>query len=170
MSSPITGRAFCTLDAGERIILEAEFWSRVDRSAGPGACWPWKGYSSHQAGYGRLVWRRHLYHAHRLAHEVAHGPIPARLYVLHSCDNPPCCNPDHLSVGTNQDNLRDAAAKGRTARANALLTWDSVAEIRRRAASGETGQSLATAFGISKSAACRVINGTTWNRATGGAA
>ena len=51
--------------------------------------------------------------AHRLAYQVAHGEIPKGLYVLHHCDNPPCCNPDHLFAGTPQDNVDDMRSKGR---------------------------------------------------------
>jgi hypothetical protein len=51
---------------------------------------------------------------HRLAWELANGPIPAGLQVLHRCDNPRCCNPDHLFVGTQQDNMADMALKKRS--------------------------------------------------------
>jgi hypothetical protein len=59
-------------------------------------------------GYGRV-----LVSAHRLAWELAHGPIPDGLLVLHRCDNPPCCNPEHLFLGTVADNMADKTAKGR---------------------------------------------------------
>lgn len=59
-------------------------------------------------GYGRV-----LVSAHRLAWELAHGPIPGGLLVLHKCDNPPCCNPEHLFLGTIADNMADKIRKGR---------------------------------------------------------
>jgi hypothetical protein len=89
-------------------------WARVDRSAGFFECWPWTGTRSPK-GYG-FIWldgtnRR----VHRVVYELAIGPIPDDMWVLHHCDNPPCCNPAHLWLGTNADNMRDMLAKGRGA-------------------------------------------------------
>jgi hypothetical protein len=75
-------------------------------------CTEWSGYIDPTNGYGRYS---HQY-AHRLAYEKAHGPIPAGLQVMHSCDNRACVNPDHLSLGTNLDNVRDMESKGRAKR------------------------------------------------------
>ncbi|MGH7024521.1 MAG: HNH endonuclease signature motif containing protein [Caulobacteraceae bacterium] len=61
-----------------------------------------------------VKWRDTRY-AHRLAWELANGPIPDGLLILHKCDNPVCCNPDHLFLGTAADNHADCAAKGRAA-------------------------------------------------------
>jgi len=75
---------------------------------GAGACWEWEG-SRFPSGYGRLKRMR----AHRAVWEAVYGPIPAGLCVLHRCDNPPCVRPDHLRLGTQADNMRDRASKGR---------------------------------------------------------
>jgi HNH endonuclease len=70
-------------------------------------CHNWTGTVG-RAGYGRVQ-----VSAHRLAYELAHGPIPDGLLVLHKCDNPVCCNPDHLFLGTSADNMADKVRKGR---------------------------------------------------------
>lgn len=80
-------------------------------------CWGWTG-PRHDFGYGVFALKRDgkwgREYAHRLAWLVNFGDIPDGLCVCHRCDNPPCTNPDHLFIGTNGDNIRDAIAKGRT--------------------------------------------------------
>jgi hypothetical protein len=76
-------------------------------------CWEWKAWRD-KDGYGR--WNPILgikFYSHRLMYEITYGSIPGGLLVCHHCDNPPCCNPDHLFLGTNQDNLADRDEKGR---------------------------------------------------------
>jgi hypothetical protein len=75
-------------------------------------CWEWGGARS-ATGYGWASYKDKTVPAHRLVWEMVSGPIPAGLFVLHHCDNPPCVRPDHLFLGTQADNLRDARAKGR---------------------------------------------------------
>lgn len=77
-------------------------------------CWLWRG-TIQTTGYGqiRVGQRGPVYLAHRLAWELANGPIPKGMLVLHHCDNPPCVRPDHLFLGTHRDNALDCIAKGR---------------------------------------------------------
>lgn len=76
-------------------------------------CLEWTG-SRNADGYGSATRGRSSALAHRLAWELAYGPIPQGRLVCHRCDNPPCCNPEHLFLGTQSDNMRDMAAKGRS--------------------------------------------------------
>src|SRR4051812_22074657 len=85
------------------------FWSKVDKT---GECWLWTAYRD-AAGYGRFGLAGKVQKAHRVSYELAVGPIPAGAHVLHSCDNPPCVNPDHLRVGSRIDNMRDKFMRGR---------------------------------------------------------
>jgi hypothetical protein len=88
------------------------FWERVDVGR-PGDCWEWRGYRPLD-GYGRYQHKGRKQLAHRVSWELHHGaPAPDDLEVMHSCDNPPCVNPAHLSLGTHVDNMRDGASRGR---------------------------------------------------------
>lgn len=89
------------------------FWEKVDISD-PTGCWNWTA-SVAGKGYGQIKvpkTRRQVY-AHRLSYEFHFGPIPAGLLVCHKCDNPRCVRPDHLFLGTSEDNLVDMAKKDR---------------------------------------------------------
>lgn len=86
------------------------FWERVQKTDD---CWLWTG-STDKDGYGWFWVDGKTATAHRFSYALHNdGAIPDGLYVCHSCDNPPCVNPDHLWLGTNQDNMDDCARKGR---------------------------------------------------------
>jgi hypothetical protein len=91
--------------------LVKRFWKHV--KVGPG-CWPWTGCTSDE-GYGRLQKDKNsgVIYAHRFSFEMHKGKIPPGILIMHECDNPPCCNPKHLHLGTVQMNNDDAAKKGR---------------------------------------------------------
>jgi hypothetical protein len=92
------------------IAERLQAYLRVDERTG---CHLWTGYRD-PVGYGRIYIEGAKRIAHRIAWEVAHGPIPEGMIVMHAvCDNPPCCNPEHLKLGTHADNARDRVKKGR---------------------------------------------------------
>ncbi len=88
------------------------FWEKVDIRS-KDECWKWKASRPGGNAYGGFRASGHHYQAHRFAFIVTIGPIPDGMFVCHKCDNPPCCNPDHLFVGTRLDNIRDMVSKGR---------------------------------------------------------
>jgi hypothetical protein len=98
---------------------EARFWSKVDKSGGPDACWLWTARKA-KTGYGNFKVGGEMTRAHRVSWTITNGPIPHDgsyhgICVCHKCDVKLCCNPSHLFLGTNADNVADRGAKGRTA-------------------------------------------------------
>lgn len=93
---------------------EEEFWSRMERR-GPDECWPWRFVRSTTPpdSYGGFTIRGTTYRTHRVAYTLRFGPIPSGLLICHSCDNPPCCNPDHLFPGGRFPNLDPGVAAQR---------------------------------------------------------
>jgi hypothetical protein len=89
------------------------FWERIDRSGGTEACWPWKTEVAN--GRGRLRINGAATYGYRHAWSLENGPIPDGMFICHHCDNPACCNPKHLFLGTGADNARDCWLKGRNA-------------------------------------------------------
>lgn len=97
-----------------KAFTPAEFWALVVKGH-PHRCWLWQSTTHAHNGYGAFWYppMRRTMCAHRIAWLLTHGSIPGRLHVLHKCDNPICVNPRHLWLGTQLDNMRDMAAKGR---------------------------------------------------------
>lgn len=143
--------------------LAERFWSGVD-VRGPDECWPWL-RGCNQGGYGRIRVEGRLVCCHRVAYELVLGPIPSGMKVLHSCDNPPCCNTAHHWIGTNGDNNADRAAKGRhrslkgEESPRAKLTEEDVTAIR---ASSDSQRAIAGAFHICQAHVWRIRHGLVW--------
>ncbi len=143
------------------------FWSKVLMST-PDACWEWKGMRQH-SGHGRISWNGRLEAAHRIAWMFTYGPIPEGKVIRHSCDNPPCCNPAHLLIGTQLDNIADRVARGRTrsakgeANPGAKLTQSDVDFIREQYATERMNQTqLARKFGVALHTVWGIIRNTHW--------
>lgn len=140
------------------------FWSKVDRSAGPTACWPWTA-SRKPRGYGKFRLGRRILTASRVAFALAHdGEEPVG--VRHECDNPPCCNPAHLLAGTQMENSGDMVSRGRSLRGErnpmAKLTAAQAAEVLRRHGAGERASALAREFGVSEGLVRAIRDGRCW--------
>ena len=104
------------LDPRDRLSAREYIQLRVDvmpPTTLPTGCWEWRGYKLH-FGHGQAKWAGYPHKAHRLSY-AAFIEEPGDMGVLHKCDNPPCCNPEHLFLGTKGDNNQDAARKGRYA-------------------------------------------------------
>lgn len=134
-----------------RKTLAERFWTKVDKR-GPDECWPWTARVS-SWGYGQIISppgpKQTVLTASRVSFEIHNGPIPSGMVVCHSCDNPRCCNPAHLWIGTHKDNCADRNRKGRQSRGltrpGVKLTPEKVLAIR---ASEKDNAMLAAEYGV----------------------
>lgn len=134
------------------------FWERVDIRS-EDECWTWKGGRSH-FGYGVLGKFGALAQSHRVSWELCVGQIPEGLCVLHHCDNPPCCNPKHLFLGTRTDNVLDMKSKGRGKSGRTKLSANDVRSIRKIYSDGVMSmQKIGDAFGVHWNTIQSVISG-----------
>jgi hypothetical protein len=144
---------------------------QTDKSNGVEACWLWAS-TIMPNGYGIVSRDGKRVYSHRAAWEMANGPIPSGLSVLHHCDVRRCVNPAHLFIGTQADNVADCLRKNRVSRThvgkgergpNAKLNAKQVSEIREcRRTTGETYVSIADRYGVTPSTIRLIVIGATW--------
>lgn len=146
--------------------VEEALWSRVRRD--PEGCWEWQGPTGTNNGYGKTTFAGQYGLAHRVAWEVTHGEIPDGMKVLHRCDNPLCCRPDHLWLGTQADNVRDREQKKRRRNLHgeeigtSKLTEADVRQMRCWREEGVTLRELAAWFGCSAGAVSHICRRESW--------
>lgn len=149
---------------------EDRFWSNVSIGSDD-ECWEWIGLSGTNQYAGTRMYGQSII-GHRFVYESVYGKIPDGLYVCHHCDNPPCCNPKHLFLGTHQDNVNDREIKGRNRlpnvkgerHGNHKLTEVQVREIRDLYASGEHSYySLSDIYGVSFGQIRNVVKRRAWS-------
>jgi hypothetical protein len=137
--------------------------SRVIRDAAT-ECWNWQGARA-IGGYGSIRHNRHNWMVHRVSWIHHYGVVPDNIMVLHHCDNPSCCNPAHLFLGTNDDNMKDMARKGRANRpfgeknGRTHLTAEMVMKIMK---DNRLQREIAVDYGIARSSVSRIKLGKPW--------
>jgi hypothetical protein len=164
-----------TKELSDKVLLDlqkARLLQRLEKFTIKGeSCWIWTGVTNGR-GYGKFYVTNSLHYlAHRVSWYLVNGKIPDGKFLLHTCDNPRCVNPDHLHLGTQTDNMRDMCQKGRHVswdssgenNGAAKLTKKQVDEMRLiYAQGGSSYRKLMIRYGISKSQVSRIINRQSW--------
>jgi len=131
-------------------------------------CWEWKPGQAHSKdGYGIFWFEKENWYAHKFSFTIFVRQVPEELKVLHKCDNPPCCNPKHLFLGTPGDNAKDRDQKGRQSKGvdrwSAILNEEKVFQILTLYGTGSyTCKILGDLYGVSRHNIYRIIKGQTW--------
>lgn len=144
--------------------INKRFWEKVDITDFF-ECWNWLA-NKNRRGYGDFRYLKGHISAPRMAWILTKGNIPNGMYVCHHCDNPSCCNPAHLFLGTPQNNVQDMVNKGRQrkgeSQVNAKLTGKEVLEIRELAKNGQFQYEIAKLYGISQRLVWNIIHRKAW--------
>jgi hypothetical protein len=144
--------------------IKQSFWSRAARQ--PSGCLEWTG-AKNERGYGIYYKSGHLLRAHRVAWEMENGAIPAGVIVLHRCDNPPCIDTRHLSLGTQRDNMADMVSKmrapnGEKSGTHKLSEAEALLIIDALACKTESRAALAARFRVSATCIQAIATGKSW--------
>lgn len=148
--------------------LYNKFWSKVGFTAQQDKCWDWLGFKV-KAGYGQFSLNHYQCgRANRMAYYLHYKIDPIGKIVCHSCDNPSCCNPHHLFLGTSKENTADMFKKKRANPPKGTAHWcskineDIVRDIRKKCINGCTQAEIAKQYGIYASVVSRIMSKDTW--------
>lgn len=163
---PFTGKS---LEVGDITTEDQErFWDLVNKGQGENDCWVWTGLRNTK-NYGVFSFTEGgSRSSHRVSYAIANGLVPAGMLVCHKCDNRPCCNPDHLFLGTNDDNMADAARKGRRGLGRgdhnfrAKLTEEKAKEALSEYRAGATQTALQKKYGLAPATVHDLVHGINW--------
>lgn len=140
-----------------------DIWKQIDIKR-KDECWNWLGHKD-KDGYGRATINSKDYRSHRVVYEETYGKIIGGLFVLHTCNNPSCCNPNHLYLGTNQDNMNQMVREKRSSIkiTTPKLTEKNVIDIRKLYSTGNyTQYKLAEIFKIGQGNISEIVNKKHW--------
>lgn len=152
------------------VSLADRFWAKVALTADDTRCWEWQaGRRKSKRPYGRFGFYGRNENAHRVAWFLTHNRMPNGL-VRHTCDNPPCVNPNHLLEGTHADNAHDMVERNRQSkgehRPSAKLSEGAVRAIRRLVNDGVSRNTLAAMYGVGRTAIFDIQHGLKWKHIT----
>ena len=143
---------------------EKRFFKKVKKMD---ICWEWQSTIS-KNGYGQFSINNKKQLAHRVSYILHYGEIPIGMLVCHSCDNRKCVNPEHLFLGTNEDNMKDMINKKRAKYASgekagsSKLTNEDVKDIRLAYDNNETTRQIAKKYNMNHSTIWNIVSGKTW--------
>lgn len=162
---PICGNPICcNPDHLQERDFESRFWNNTIENEN--GCWEWQGATHAKTGYGIITLEGQARTTHTVSYEQAKGEIPEDLFVLHKCNNRICINPDHLYVGTHDDNMRDMANAGSVKGSknfNSILNEEEVQEIRKLIASKMiTYANIAQQYGVKRQTVKDIALRRTW--------
>jgi hypothetical protein len=138
----------------------------------PNGCWHWKNARMGAGGYGMFYLDGETMGAHRASHILFKGPIPEGQFILHSCDDRTCVNPEHLRAGTHAENMQESVNRARhtmgSDQSQSKLTEGQVEALRGEYVPGRYGEGfrLANKYGISQSTVSKIVRGEVWKHVT----